>query len=91
MSNQQHDKQRLNPHGLTQEAFEAWRTDPATKMVMKHLADLETNIREQWAAGEWWTDEMRQYARDLSDFQNLEFEGIEAFYEQGDEEDDEQA
>ncbi|MCH7987833.1 MAG: hypothetical protein IID46_01645 [Planctomycetes bacterium] len=28
MSDQQQDRQPLNPHGLTAEAFDAWRTDP---------------------------------------------------------------
>lgn len=91
MSNQQQDKQRLNPHGLTQEAFEAWRTDPATKMVMKHLADIEAGLRDSWAQGDNWTEETRQSVFELAGFRNLNFEGIEAFYEQGDEEDDEQA
>lgn len=68
------------PQRLEAEEFEAWLTHPTTVKVNRYLQELEMNIRDQWANGEAWTDEMRRYVVDLEDFRTLEFEAIEAFY-----------
>ena len=82
-------KRTAGPLRLEAEELEAWRTQRTTIKVRRYLADLASHVREQWARGEAWSDEMRRYVTDLDDFEDIDFEAIEQFY--AGEESDEQA
>lgn len=81
-------EEKAGPLGLTKEEFEAWATHPTTRKVRRYLGDVEGEIRAAWSRGDQWTEATRQCVSDLVEYQKLKFEDIEAFYEQGDEDEE---
>ena len=66
---------------LSRSAFEAWRNDPVTRMVVAAHKRLEDYIRQSWAAGGDWTEEARYVVRHCKELQELNFRQIALIYD----------
>ncbi len=67
---------------LSKDDFEAWKAHPVTEKVRRYLADYEERIRQEWAAGNHWTEESRLRVEILADVRETELSDIEEFYEE---------
>ena len=72
---------------LTKDELEAWRVHPVTEIVHRYLRDYAAIIRDDWRDGVSWTDEARWEVECYEAIAETDYETIETFYEEQDEQD----
>ena len=66
-----------------------WKDSPPTRFFLDYLKARSDYLKAKWAEGEEWTEESRMFVQNVTDIMDLEYEDIEQFYEENDDEDEE--
>ena len=70
----------MGPRQLDKADFDGWRTLSTTRKFRQFLRDCAQSVRDEWAAGESWTEDKKTFVEVLDMIEGLTFDEIADFY-----------